>query len=75
MPQLLRRYVKSVAMGFTLASCFISLLILLDLGHVRHLIVQTACVYGAVVMLVIFRTIRSTGCRRQPALIRAESAA
>ena len=41
MPKLIRLYIRNVAIGFAIALAFVSMLVWLDVAHLRHLILET----------------------------------
>lgn len=61
MPQLVRLYIRSVALGFALAVLFTGLLIGLDVAHLRHLVLSSPLGWLAALMLVIFNGILFSG--------------
>ncbi|MRX51306.1 hypothetical protein GI374_12795 [Paracoccus sp. S-4012] len=61
MPELVRLYIVNVAIGFCLAVLFTALLLILDVAHLRHLVLNTAGGWLAVLMLVVFNTIVFAG--------------
>ncbi|MBT0778527.1 hypothetical protein EQ718_10965 [Paracoccus versutus] len=61
MPQLVRLYIVSIAIGFALALAFTALLLALDVGTLRHLVTATRGGWIAVLMLVVFHTILFSG--------------
>ncbi|MDK8873166.1 hypothetical protein [Paracoccus sp. SSJ] len=61
MPQLVRLYIVSIAIGFALALLFTALLLALDVATLRHLVTATRGGWIAVLMLVVFHTILFSG--------------
>ena len=61
MPQLVRLYIVSIAIGFALALAFTALLLALDVGTLRHLVTATRGGWIAVLMLVVFATVLFSG--------------
>lgn len=61
MPQLLRLYMFSVLTGFLLSIAFTALLLMLDIAHLRHLVMASSGGFVAVIMLVVFHTILFSG--------------
>lgn len=61
MPQLVRLYIVSIAIGFALALAFTTLLLVLDVAGLRHLISATRGGWIAVLMLIVFHTILFSG--------------
>ncbi|RDW11865.1 hypothetical protein [Paracoccus thiocyanatus] len=61
MPQLVRLYIVSIAIGFLLALVFTALLLALDVASLRHLVTATRGGWIAVLMLVVFHTILFSG--------------
>ncbi|MDO5621374.1 MAG: hypothetical protein Q4G24_07885 [Paracoccus sp. (in: a-proteobacteria)] len=58
MPQLIRLYIRNIAIGLLLALIFTALLIGFDVARLRHLVLNNGAVgVIAVVMLVVFNTI------------------
>lgn len=53
MPQLVRLYIVSIAIGFALALLFTALLLALDVATLRHLVTATRGGWIAVLMLVV----------------------
>ena len=54
MPKLIRLYVTHVAIGFGLALAFVALLLTLDVGGLRHLVLGTRDGWLGGVLLVVF---------------------
>lgn len=61
MPQLVRLYIISIAIGFALAIVFTALLLVLDVAGLRHLTAATRGGWLAVAMLVMFHTVMFSG--------------
>lgn len=61
MPQLVRLYLISIAIGFALAIVFTALLLVLDVAGLRHLTAATRGGWLAVAMLVMFHTVLFSG--------------
>lgn len=61
MPQLVRLYLVSIAVGLALALVFTALLLALDVAMLRHLVTATRGGWIAVLMLVFFHTILFSG--------------
>lgn len=61
MPELVRLYIRNILLGAVLAVVFTTLLIALDVGHLRHLTLETRSGWLAIVMLVVFNTILFAG--------------
>lgn len=57
MPQLVRLYIQSVALGFVLSALFTGGILWLDIAGVGHLILASDIGWIAVAMLVIFNGI------------------
>ncbi len=54
MPKLIRVYIIQVLIGFGLAAVFVGLLLWLDVGNLRHLVMASDIGWLAVLMLFIF---------------------
>ncbi len=54
MPLLVRFYIRHVLIGLLLGAGFTALLVLLDVAHLRHLLLETEAGMVALVMLVLF---------------------
>lgn len=54
MPKLIRLYIDSILVGFALAIGFMALLVVLNVAHLRHLILGVPDGYMAALMVVIF---------------------
>lgn len=61
MPRLVRLYIINVLIGFALATLFTGLLVWLDVGHLRHLVLETPKGWLAGGMLVFFNGIVFAG--------------
>jgi hypothetical protein len=61
MPQLVRLYIISIAIGFALALAFTGMLIALDVAGLRHLVSSTGGGWIAVAMLVLFHGVLFSG--------------
>lgn len=61
MPELVRMYIRHVAIGFVLGLLFTSLLLALNIGNLWHLVRATDAGPLAVLMLVVFNTIVFAG--------------
>lgn len=57
MPTMVRVYIRSVLIGVVLACCFVGALIVLDVAHLRHLILTSDIGWLAVLLMVAFNTI------------------
>ena len=54
MPELVRMYIRNVAIGFAIAAVFVAGLLWLNVGNLQHLIFNTSGGYLALFMLVFF---------------------
>lgn len=54
MPKLIRLYIDSVLVGLAMAIVFAVLLVLLDIGHLRRLVLGSADGYLAIGMVIAF---------------------
>lgn len=61
MPELVRLYLRNIALGFGLACAFTIAIIALDVAHLRHLTLETRGGWLAIAMLVVFNTICFAG--------------
>lgn len=61
MPELVRLYIRQVAIGFGLSAVFVALLLWLDIGGLGRLILASDVGYVAVAMLVVFNGIVFAG--------------
>ncbi len=70
MPELVRLYVRHVAIGFLLALIFTGLLLWLDIGNLWHLVRATDAGPLAVVMLIMANAIMFSGMQFGYAVMR-----
>ncbi len=70
LPELVRLYLRNIALGFLLALVFTGLLLGLDVAHLRHLTFGISGGWLAVVMLVLFNTIVFAGVQFAIAVMR-----
>lgn len=70
MPKLVRLYIVNVAIGFALAVVFVALLLALDVGGLRHLVLETRMGWLAGVMLVLSNGIIFAGAQFAIAVMR-----
>lgn len=70
MPKLIRLYIVNVAIGFALALGFVSLLVVLDIGHLRHLITGSPMGWVAFAMMVMFNGVVFAGVQFAIAVMR-----
>lgn len=70
MPQLIRLYIASALAGFGLALGFVALLLWLDVGGLRHLILEAEAGWLGGVMLVTFNGIVFAGVQFGVAVMR-----
>ncbi len=61
MPKLVRLYIVNVAIGFALAFAFVSAIVWLDVGGLRHLVTGTEMGWLAFLMMVVFNGIVFAG--------------
>ena len=61
MPQLVRLYIRNVLFGAGLAAVFVGLLLGLNVGNLRHLILGSDIGYIALALLFIFNTVVFSG--------------
>ncbi len=61
MPELVRMYIRHIAIGFLLACFFTGALLWLNIGNLWHLVRATDAGPLAVLMLVVFNTIVFSG--------------
>lgn len=61
MPKLIRLYIVNVAIGFALALAFVSALVWLDVGGLKHLVTETEMGWLAFMMMVVFNGIVFAG--------------
>lgn len=57
MPDLVRLYIRQVALGAALSTIFVALILGFDVAHLRHLILTSPVGWIAVLMLWAFNTI------------------
>jgi hypothetical protein len=72
MPDLVRLYIRHVAIGFALAAAFTGLLLWLDVAGLWHLVTHTADGLLAVALLVLFNGIVFAGVQFGIAVMRME---
>ncbi|WP_415392687.1 hypothetical protein [Paracoccus sp. SJTW-4] len=70
LPELVRLYLRNIALGFLLALVFTGLLLALDVAHLRHLTLEITGGWLAIVMLVAFNTIVFAGVQFAIAVMR-----
>ncbi|MDO8313345.1 MAG: hypothetical protein Q7T25_15545 [Sideroxyarcus sp.] len=70
MPKLIRLYIVNVAIGFALAVAFVALLVLLDIAHLRHLVLETTGGWLAAIMMVMFNGVVFAGVQFAIAVMR-----
>ena len=70
MPRLVRLYIVSVALGFALSLLFVTLLLVLDVGGLRHLVLGSWSGWLGGLMLVVFNTIVFAGVQFGIAVMR-----
>ncbi|QYK43175.1 MAG: hypothetical protein KF887_08800 [Paracoccaceae bacterium] len=70
MPKLVRLYIVNVLIGFALSGVFVSLLLLLDVAHLRRLILGSDMGMVAAAMLVVFNGIVFAGVQFAVAVMR-----
>lgn len=70
MPRLVRLYIVNVLIGLVLAVCFTGLLLLLDVGGLRHLVLGSASGWLAGLMLIVFNCIVFSGVQFGFAIMR-----
>ncbi|WP_374637460.1 hypothetical protein [Paracoccus sp. (in: a-proteobacteria)] len=61
MPQLVRLYIISIAIGFALAAAFVGMLVALDVAGLWHLMSSTRGGWIAVLMMVFFHGVLFSG--------------
>ena len=61
MPKLIRLYIVNVAIGFALALAFVSAIVWLDVGGLRHLVTGTERGWLAFLMMVVFNGVVFAG--------------
>lgn len=74
MPKLVRLYIVNVLVGFALAVAFVTLLVTVDVGGLRHLVLETEGGWLGGVMLVIFNGIVFAGVQFAIAIMRLADA-
>lgn len=72
MPELVRLYIKNVAMGFGLAVAFVGALLWLNVGNLWHLISTSDVGWIALVMLVFFNGVVFAGVQFAISVMRME---
>lgn len=70
MPKLIRLYIVNVLIGFALAVVFVALLLSLDVGGLRHLVLETSGGWIGGVMLVMFNGVVFAGVQFAIAVMR-----
>jgi len=70
MPKLIRLYIVNVAIGFALAAVFVALLVWMDVGHLRHLILGSLQGWVAALMLVMMNGVVFAGAQFAIAVMR-----
>ena len=70
MPKLVRLYIVSIVVGFVIALAFATSLVALDVGHMRHLILETEQGYLGVVLLVLSNGVVFAGVQFAIAVMR-----
>ncbi|WP_210526670.1 hypothetical protein [Rubellimicrobium arenae] len=70
MPNLIRLYILNVFAGFGLAVTFVALLLVFDVGGLRHLVLETKTGWLGGVMLVVFNGIVFAGVQFGIAIMR-----
>ncbi|MDZ4136656.1 MAG: hypothetical protein U1D06_13855 [Paracoccaceae bacterium] len=70
MPKLIRLYIVSVAIGFGIAVCFVSLLVWQDVANLRHLIFGSELGWVAFLMMVMFHGVVFAGVQFGIAVMR-----
>jgi len=63
MPELVRMYIRNVAIGFALAIVFVALLLWGNIGNLRHLIFATSGGWLALFLLVFFNGLVFAGAQ------------
>jgi hypothetical protein len=71
MPKLVRLYISSVIQGFGLALAFVALLLTLDVGGLRHLVLATEDGWLGGLLLLVFNGIVFSGVQFGVAVMRA----
>jgi hypothetical protein len=70
MPKLIRLYITQVAIGFAVALAFVTGFVALDVGGLRHLILQSDMGWLAFIMLVMFHGVVFAGVQFAIAIMR-----
>ena len=70
MPELVRLYIRNIAIGGALAAVFTAALIAFDVGHLRHLVMATQGGFLAVLLLFVFNTLVFAGVQFAIAVMR-----
>ena len=70
MPELIRLYITQVAIGFAVALAFVTGFVALDLGGLRHLVLETEMGWLAYIMLVMFHGVVFAGVQFAIAIMR-----
>jgi len=70
MPKLIHLYITQVAIGFAIALAFVTGFVALDLGGLRHLVLETEMGWLAFVMLVMFHGVVFAGVQFAIAIMR-----
>lgn len=70
MPELVRLYLRNIALGAVLGVAFTSALLALDVGHLRHLVTATQGGWIAVMLLALFNTLVFAGVQFAIAVMR-----
>lgn len=70
MPELVRLYLRNIAIGAALAAVFTIALIAFDVGHLRHLVMATEGGFIAVMLLFVFNTLVFAGVQFAIAVMR-----
>lgn len=70
MPELVRLYIRNIALGFLLAVVFTALLIGLNVANLRHLTMNTSGGFLAIALLVIFNSLVFAGVQFAIAVMR-----
>lgn len=70
MPKLIRLYIVNVAIGFGIAVAFVVGLVVLDVAHLRHLVLETEMGWVAGLMMILFNGIVFAGVQFAIAIMR-----
>lgn len=70
MPKLIRLYIVNVAIGFAIALAFVVMLVWADIGHLRHLVLETEMGWLAFGMMWVFNGIVFAGVQFAIAIMR-----